>query len=71
MLEITNSPKKIQRGDSINYLVYNHRKYKSGDINYESLNDFQNFLGDINWWRQTSRLPTPVGSNPFQTLQGN
>ena len=37
----------------------------------KTLNDFQKFMGDINWLRSTNGLSTYELGNLFQTLQGD
>ena len=72
------SEKKIQRGDSINYLGYkiNLESVRLQEVQIRrnqlrTLNDFQNLLGDINWLQPEIGLATQELSNLFQTLQGD
>jgi hypothetical protein len=69
---------KIQREDSLNLGVYKISQQKSQSQKVQihrdqlqTLNDFQKFMGDINWLRSTNGLSTYELGNLFQTLQGD
>jgi hypothetical protein len=68
----------VQRGHSVNYLGYKiglqniqPQEVQIRRVQLRTLNDFQNFGGNINWLRTTTGLSIKELGNIFQTLQGD